>query len=86
MWTSLSMRISLEEGIKPHRFAGVFPEQFMTEAGRHREAVVAADQRVVIRCFRNDLAAFVYDVPHLLPPINMRCPGRHAVARMEIMT
>ena len=32
-----SMRTSLEEGIKLHRFAGIFPEQFMTEAGRHRE-------------------------------------------------
>jgi hypothetical protein len=39
----------LEEGIKLHRFAGIFPEQFFTEAGCHREAVVAADQRMVIR-------------------------------------
>jgi hypothetical protein len=39
----ISMRTSLEEGIKVHRFAGIFPEQFLTEAGRHREAVVAAD-------------------------------------------
>jgi formate dehydrogenase maturation protein FdhE len=37
------MRTSLEEGIKLHRFAGMFPEQFLTEAGRQREAVVAAD-------------------------------------------
>src|SRR5882724_5465584 len=29
----MSMRTSLEEGIKPHRFAGIFPEQFLTEAG-----------------------------------------------------
>jgi len=48
----MSMRISLEQGIKLHRFAGIFPEQFLTEAGRHRKAVVAADQRMVIRCFR----------------------------------
>ena len=47
----ISMRTSLEEGIKLHRFAGMFPEQFLTEAGRHREAVVAADQRMVIRAF-----------------------------------
>jgi len=33
----------LEEVIKLHRFAGISPEQFFTEAGRHREAVVAAD-------------------------------------------
>ena len=42
----------------------MFPEQFMTEAGRHREAVVAADQRMVIRCFRDDLTVFVHDVSH----------------------
>jgi len=38
-----SMRTSFEEGIKLHRFAGIFPKQSFTEAGRHREAVVAAD-------------------------------------------
>src|SRR5258707_15823175 len=63
------MRTSLEEGIKLHPFAGIFPEQFSTEAGRHREAVVAADQRMVIRCFRDDLAGFVHDVSHVPPPI-----------------
>ena len=67
------MRTSLEEGIKLHRFAGMFPEQFLTEAGRHREAVVAADQRMVIRCFRDDLAGFVHDVSHVLPPIQRAC-------------
>jgi hypothetical protein len=66
---SISIRTSLEEGIKLHRFAGMFPEQFLTEAGRHREAVVAADQRMVIRCFRDDLAGFVHDVSHVPPPI-----------------
>jgi hypothetical protein len=65
----MSMRTSLEEGIKLHRFAGIFPEQFATEAGRHREAVVAADQRMVIRCFRYELAGFVHDVSHVPPPI-----------------
>jgi hypothetical protein len=63
------MRTSLEEGIKLHRFAGIFPEQFSTEAGRHREAVVAADQRMVIRCFRDDFARVVHDVSHVPPPI-----------------
>jgi hypothetical protein len=63
----ISMRISLEEGIKLHRFAVIFPEQFSTEAGRYREAVVAADQRLVIRCFRDDLAHFVHDVSHHVP-------------------
>jgi hypothetical protein len=58
------MRTSLEERIELHRFAGIFPEQFSTEAGRHREAVVAADQRLVIGCFRDDLAGFVHDVSH----------------------
>ena len=33
----------LKEEIKPHRFAGISPEQSFTEAGRHREAVVPAD-------------------------------------------
>jgi pimeloyl-ACP methyl ester carboxylesterase len=65
----ISIRTSLEEGIKLHRFAGMLPEQFFTEAGRHREAVVAADQRMVIRCFRDDLAGFVHDVSHVPPPI-----------------
>ena len=64
----MSMRTSLEEGIKPHRFAGIFPEQFLTEAGGYREAVVAADQRMVIRCYRDDIAGFVHDVFHVTPP------------------
>jgi hypothetical protein len=33
----------LEEEIKLYRFAGISPEQSFTEAGRHREAVVAAE-------------------------------------------
>jgi len=37
----------LEEVIKLYRFAGISPEQFFTEARSHREAVVAADQRMV---------------------------------------
>jgi hypothetical protein len=60
----MSMSTSLEEGIKLHRFAGIFPEQFLTEARRHREAVVAADKRMVIRCFRDDFSGFVHDVSH----------------------
>jgi transketolase C-terminal domain/subunit len=63
------MRTSLEEGIKLHRFAGILPEQFLTEASRHREAVVAADQRMVIRCLGDDLADFVHDVSQVPPPI-----------------
>ena len=31
----MSMRTSLEEGVKTHRFAGILPEQSLTEAGRH---------------------------------------------------
>jgi hypothetical protein len=58
------MRASLEEGINVHRFAGIFPAQFFTEAGRHREAVVAADQHMVIRSFGDDLAGFVHDGSH----------------------
>jgi hypothetical protein len=67
----LSVRTSLEEGIKLHRFAGIFPEQFLTEGGRHREAVVAADQRIVIRCFSDDLAGFVHDVSHVRHPLSV---------------
>ena len=55
---------SPKEGIKLHRFAGILPEQFLTEASRHREAVVAADQRMVIRCLGDDLPGFVHDVFH----------------------
>jgi hypothetical protein len=65
----LSMRTSLEEGIKLHRFTAIFPEQFLTEARRHRKAVVAADQRMVIRCFRDDFSGFVHDVSHMTSPI-----------------
>jgi hypothetical protein len=35
--------IVLEEVIELHRFAGLSPEKFLTEAGRLREAMVAAD-------------------------------------------
>ena len=59
----------LEEVIKLYRFAGISPEQFFTEAGSHREAVVAADQRMVIRCFRDDFSGFVHDGFHVTPPI-----------------
>ena len=61
----------LEEEVKLYRFAGISPEQFSIKAGRHREAVVAADQRMVIRCFGDDLAGFVHDASHVTPPI--RC-------------
>ena len=60
----MPMRTCLEEGIKPHRFAGIFPEQFLTETSGHREPVVAADQRMVIRRYRDDLVSFVHDVSH----------------------
>ena len=60
---------TFEEGVQLHQFAGIFPEQFLTGAGRHREAVVAADQRMVIRCYRDGVASFVHDVSHLTPPI-----------------
>jgi hypothetical protein len=60
----MSMRTSLEEGIKLHRFTAIFPKQLLTETGRHRKAVVASDQRMVIRCFGDDLAGFVHDISH----------------------
>ena len=63
------MRACLEEGIKPHGFAGIFPEHLFSKTGRHREPVVAADQRMVIRCFRDDFSGFVHDGFHVTPPI-----------------
>jgi hypothetical protein len=59
----------LEEEVKLYRFAGISPEQSFTEAGRYREAVVAADQSMVIRCFGDDLAGLVDDDFHALPPV-----------------
>lgn len=59
----------LEEVIKLHRFAGISPEKSLTEAGRLREAMVAADQSMVIRCFGDDFAGFVDDDFHALPPL-----------------
>jgi hypothetical protein len=74
---------SLEEGIKVHRFAGIFPEQFSTEAGRQREAVVAADQRMVISYYGDDLAFFVHDVSHVTPPIQRAGIDRVLVQAMQ---
>ena len=65
----MAIRTSLEVGIKLHRFAVFFPEQFSTLAGRQGEAVVATDQRMIIRCFRDDLAGFVHDVSHVVNSI-----------------
>jgi hypothetical protein len=82
----MSMSVSFEERIKLHGFAGVFPEQFLTEAGRHREAMVAADQRmVVIRCLGDDLTDFVHDVSHVPPPIQALSDGQ-VVAKKENRT
>ena len=55
---------SSEKDIKLYSFAGIFPEQFLTAAGRHCEAVVAADQRMVFRYLGDDLTGFVHDVSH----------------------
>jgi hypothetical protein len=59
----------LEEVIKLHGFAGISPEKSLTEAGRLREAVVAADQNMVIGCFGDDFSGFVHDDFHALPPV-----------------
>ena len=53
-----------EEALKVHRFAAVLPEQLLTEASRHRDPVVPADQRAVLRCLGDDLAGLVHDVSH----------------------
>jgi hypothetical protein len=40
------------------------PKQLLTEASRHRDAVVPADQRAVMRCLGDDLSGLVHDVSH----------------------
>jgi hypothetical protein len=65
-----------EEKVKLYRFAGISPEQLCTEAGRHREAVMAADQRMVIRCLGDNLSGFVDDDFHGPPPIQRAGPRR----------
>jgi len=59
----------LEEVIELHRFAGFSQEKFLPEAGRLREAMVAADQSMVIGCFGDDLVGLVDDDFHALPPV-----------------
>ena len=75
MRTCLSMRTSLEEGIKLHGFTVMLPEQFLTETGGHREAVVAADQRMVIRCFGDSPASSTMFLMCRLPPTRRYRPG-----------
>ena len=58
----------LEEVIQLHWLAGISPVELFAEAGRLREAVMAADQRMVIGCFGDDFAGFVNDDFHALPP------------------
>jgi hypothetical protein len=54
-----------KEGLKVHRFAAVLPVQRLTEARRHRDAVVPTNQRaVVMRSLGDDLAGLVHDVSH----------------------
>ena len=72
----------LEEVIKLHRFAGISPEKSFTEAGRLREAMVAADQSMVICCFGDYFASFVDDDFHALPP--MQRPSKRSLRRCAI--
>ena len=58
-----------KEMVKLHRLACISPEKLFTETGRLREAMVAADQSMVIRCFGDDLAGLVDDDFHALPPV-----------------
>ncbi|OKO88011.1 hypothetical protein AC629_11495 [Bradyrhizobium sp. NAS80.1] len=64
-----SMIMMLEEEIKLHGFAGISPVQSLTHAARHREAMVAADQSVIIRCYGDDFAGFINDDFHAPPPM-----------------
>jgi hypothetical protein len=64
----------MHQGVKLHWFAGVLPEQFLTEAARHYDAVVAADQGTVLRCLGDDLAVFVHDVSHVPSVLLLSAP------------
>src|SRR4029453_9755530 len=75
----MSMRALTHEGIELHRFAGILPEQLLPEAARHHDAVVAADQRTVMRCLRDDLACFVPDISHVAPPVALVRPIARAL-------
>ena len=59
----------LEEVIELHWFTGFSPVQFLTKTCRLGEAVVAADQSMVIGCFGDYLAGLVDDGFHALPPV-----------------
>ncbi|MDA9398780.1 hypothetical protein XH79_08395 [Bradyrhizobium sp. CCBAU 45389] len=63
------MRMVLEEEIKLHRFAGISPEQSFAHAARHRQAMVAPEQNMIIRCYGDDLAGFINDDFHAAPPM-----------------
>jgi hypothetical protein len=62
------------EGVKLHSFAGILPEQFLTEPARHHDAVLAADQRTVIRGLGDDLAG-LFTMFLMCPPC-CSCPPR----------
>ncbi len=63
------MRMVLEEEIKLHGFAGISPEQSFAHAARHRQAMVAPEQNMIIRCYGDDLAGFINDDFHAAPPM-----------------
>jgi hypothetical protein len=75
----------MHQGVKLHRFAGILPEQFLTEAARRNEAVMAADQRTVFRRLGDDLAVFVHDVSHVPSVLLLSAPpfrGRSKIVAM----
>jgi hypothetical protein len=59
------------------------PEQFLVEAARHYDAVVAADQYTVFRCLGDDLAVFVHDVSHV--PSVFLLPARFLSSKIVAM-
>jgi hypothetical protein len=76
--------VMLEEQIKLHGFAGISPKKSLAEAGRQREAMVAAEQGMVIRCLGDDFAGFVDDDFHAPPP--MQRPVSAAVMLRNYLT
>ena len=65
----MSMRNWTQEAVNLYRLTSILPVNRVAKAARQHDAVLAADQSMVIRCLRDNLACFVYDVSHGDGPI-----------------
>jgi hypothetical protein len=81
---------SFEEGIELHRFAGMFPEQFLTEASSHREPVVTADSVCSSVAFAmiSPASSTMFFMRRLQSnaPVRPGIGSFHAVAKKEVRT